>query len=88
MEIISMKKREITNYYLVNVETGQHFEGFDKDGVIISPLPPKTGEYLNQSGCYFKVVGILQHFDQNIVEVYAAALGDSRAFLKHLQGDY
>jgi hypothetical protein len=76
---------DITNFYLVNVETGKHFEGFDKDTVISSPLPPKTGEYLNQSGCYFEVVGILQHFDQNLVEVFAKGLGDSSAFLRYLQ---
>ncbi|HFQ4902258.1 TPA: hypothetical protein ACGU4U_004304 [Vibrio vulnificus] len=78
---------EITNYYLVNVETGRHFEGFDKDDPIKSAQPPKTGEYLNQSGCYFKIVGILQHFDQNLVEVFAIALGDSQAFLKYLQSN-
>ncbi|OCH68732.1 hypothetical protein [Vibrio splendidus] len=79
---------EITNYFLVNVETGKHFEGFDRDDPIKSPLPPKTGEYLNQSGCYFKVVGILQHFDVNYVEVFAIALGDSQAFLKHIQNNH
>ncbi len=76
---------EITHHYLVNMETGKSFEGFDKDDYIKSPFPPKTGEYLNQSGCYFKVVGVLQHFDQNSVEVFAKSLGDSTAFLSYLQ---
>ncbi|ENM3811142.1 hypothetical protein [Vibrio cholerae] len=79
------KEEEPTLHYLFNIETGHHFEGFDRDTPIHSPYPPKTGEYLNQSGCYFEVVGILQHFDENYVEVYAKALGDSREFLLYLQ---
>ncbi|EPB3310895.1 hypothetical protein ACRFRG_003556 [Vibrio cholerae] len=79
------EKEEPTLHYLFNIETGRHFEGFDRDTPIYSPYPPKTGEYLNQSGCYFEVVGILQHFDVNYVDVYAKALGDSRAFLLYLQ---
>lgn len=82
---IMKKKEEPTLHYLFNIETGHPFEGFDRDTPIHSPYPPKTGEYLNQSGCYFEVVGILQHFDANYVEVYAKAIGDSREFLLYLQ---
>lgn len=78
-------QKEITNYYLVDVETGKPFKSFDETDTIKSPLPPKTGEYLNQSGCYFHVVALLQHFDMNYVEVFAKSLGDSVEFLKYLQ---
>lgn len=35
MEIIIVNEQEITNYYLINVETGKHFEGFDKDDQLV-----------------------------------------------------
>jgi len=79
---------EITNYFLVDINTGKQFDNFDKDQPVISPVPPKTGEYLNQSGLYYEVLGILQHFDANYVDVYVRYLGDSREFLSCLQNKH
>jgi hypothetical protein len=85
---MSNEKIEITNYYLVDIETGNQFENYDTDQPIISPVPPKAGEYLNQSGLYYEVITLLQHFDSNFIDVYVKSLGDSTAFLSHLQNKH
>lgn len=79
---------EVTNYYLFDIATGKQVEGFGKDYVIISPKPPQIGEFLNQSGCYYEVITLLQHFDANYIEVYVKNVGDSADFLKHLQSKH
>lgn len=76
---------ERTKYYLVDIETGSQFNSFERDQEVISPLPPKVGEYLNQSGLYFEVLTLLQHFDSNYVDVYVRYVGDSAKFLDHIQ---
>ncbi|MBU2987138.1 hypothetical protein KO528_17360 [Saccharophagus degradans] len=76
---------DYTKYILFNIEDGKQFESFDRDQPILSPEPPKAGEFLNQSGCYFEVLTLLQHFDAGYVEVYARSLGDSENFLKYIQ---
>lgn len=53
-------------------------------GEIFCSTRPQIGEYLNQSGCYFQVITILQNFDSDAVEVFLKPLGDSVAFLRHL----
>ena len=72
-------------YFLVDIETGKHFGGMSEEQEILSPLPPKIGEYLNQSGIYFKVVTLLQHFDAGYVEVFAESIGSSEDFLNHVR---
>ncbi|MDY0363065.1 MAG: hypothetical protein RBR08_16575 [Desulforegulaceae bacterium] len=83
-----MADEKITNYYLYDIETGKQVESFGNDYVIQSPNPPKIGEYLNQSGCYFEVLTLLQHFDENYVEVYVRSIGSSEDFLAHIQAKF
>lgn len=79
---------DYTKYVLFNIEDGKQFEGVEHDQPILSQEPPKAGEFLNQSGCYFEVLTLLQHFDGGCVEVCARSLGDREQFLKYMQGKY
>ncbi len=72
-------------YSLIDVSTGKPVSGFGDDYSVLSSLRPQVGEYLNQSGIYFKVVTVLQHFDSDRVEVFVAHVGDSQDFLTQIQ---
>lgn len=80
---MSDEENDYTSYvarYLPHGRADPH-----EDEEIYCPNPPQTGEYLNRSGCYSKVIAVLQHFDQNIVEVFLEPIGDSREFLEYLK---
>jgi hypothetical protein len=70
-----------TNYVPIYLPEGKSEH---PDEVIFCELRPQIGEYLNQSGCYSKVITILQHFDGGPIEVYLQRIGGSVEFLQHL----
>ena len=76
---------EVTNYVMVDIKTGKPVDGFGDDYIIISPTPPKVGEYLNQSGVYFEILALVQSFDTNYVDVFVKPLGDYTNFLTQIQ---
>ena len=67
-------QNDITNYFLVDINIGKQLY-HSNDLSFISSKPPKIGEHLNQSGFYFKVLGISKHLDANCVDVYVTYIG-------------
>jgi len=67
-------QNDITNYFLVDINIGKEFNHFNENHPFTSPKPPKIGEYLNQSGFCFEVLGTSKHSDANCVDVYVMCI--------------
>ena len=68
-------QNDITNYFLVDINIGKQLYHSNDLHPFTSPKPPKIGEYLNQLGLYFEVLGTSKHSDANCVDVYVTYMG-------------
>jgi hypothetical protein len=63
-------QNDITNYFLVDINIEKGFNHFNENHPFTLPKTPEIGEYLNQSGLYFEVLGTSKHSDANCVDIY------------------